>query len=250
MTGPIPLHIGARPGPLGGVRPTWLAAASAFLPLAVYLGGAALFGNALRSSFTDGLVLRAEAALLAGVPALLAIALLERRAGRDGLASVGLREPFAGSLLRGLGLYAVAFPLLALASMLVPKGSPPADEPLFFEFLYPTNSVGLRLFFWAVGISAFVVGIPLLEEVLFRGWLQGIVGARVGPWVAIPAGAGIWTLGHAPADRPAILLLGLLLGFLYRRTGRLGACVGVHALHNALALFFVPAPGWFEWTGA
>ncbi len=249
MTGPIPLFIGARPRPLGGVRPTWLAAASAFLPLALYLGGAAILGNALRSSFTDGLVLRAEATLLAGVPALLAIALLERRAGRDGLASVGLREPFAGSLLRGLGLYAVAFPLLALASMLVPKGSPPSEVALF-ELVPALEPVGLRIFFWAVGISAVVVGIPLLEEVLFRGWLQGVAGARVGPWVAIPAVAGIWTLGHAPADRPAILLLGLLLGFLYRRTGRLGACVGVHALHNALALFFFPAPGWFEWTGA
>ncbi|HKB15865.1 MAG TPA: hypothetical protein VKF62_07355, partial [Planctomycetota bacterium] len=93
MIGSIPLFIGARPRPLDGGRPRWLAAAPAILPLGLYLGGSALLANALRSSFTDGLVLRVEAALLAGVPALLAIALLERRAGRDGLASVGLRGP-------------------------------------------------------------------------------------------------------------------------------------------------------------
>ncbi|MGH7149798.1 MAG: lysostaphin resistance A-like protein [Planctomycetota bacterium] len=221
-------------------------AVAACIPLAVYLGGGALLREALRPFFTDGLSLQIWATLLAGVPALLSIAYLERRAGRDGLATVGLRGPFAGPLLRGLALYAVAFPLLALASALAARGpSSPGGEPLVLVPAF--EAVGFR----PVGLLALLVGVPLLEEILFRGWLQGAAAARVGPWLAIPGVAAIWTLGHAPADRPAILLLGLLLGFLYRRTGRLAACVGVHVLHNSVVTFLrLPTPGWFEWTGA
>lgn len=98
---------------------------------------------------------------------------------------------------------------------------------------------------WWLLAGAAVLGAPLVEEVMYRGLLQQ--SARrvgVGPiWSSILTG-GIFSLMHVPAlpaeNRIAglsgLLVLGIGLGLLRERTGRLDACILVHVIFNGFNL--------------
>jgi membrane protease YdiL (CAAX protease family) len=87
---------------------------------------------------------------------------------------------------------------------------------------------------------------PVLEELLFRGLvLRGLM-LRMGFWPAALVSSAVFGLLHATAaDASGLLVvvsitvLGLGLCVLARRTGRLGPGIGVHALHNAVAVLAV-----------
>lgn len=87
---------------------------------------------------------------------------------------------------------------------------------------------------------------PVLEELLFRGVvLRGLM-MRIGFWPAALLSSLVFGLLHATAfDASGLLVvgsvtvLGLGLCLLTRRTGRLGPGIGVHALHNAVAVLAV-----------
>lgn len=89
--------------------------------------------------------------------------------------------------------------------------------------------------------SVALVG-PVLEEVVFRGFvqggLQGLHGARIG----LVATAVLFGLVHVPDGSYLfipIAMLGLLLGWLRVRTGGLLAPIVVHVLHNAITVTIV-----------
>ena len=79
---------------------------------------------------------------------------------------------------------------------------------------------------------------PVAEELLFRAGVQGSLQTRISeasPWPVVLASV-IFALVHAnPAQMPAALLLGLLLGAAYRRTRSLAASVAIHIINNSLA---------------
>jgi membrane protease YdiL (CAAX protease family) len=97
-------------------------------------------------------------------------------------------------------------------------------------------------------IASAVILAPLGEECLFRGIIQTafkkIVPPRLGSmyhrWLAIAATAGIFGLMHAgtPQYVPALIVLGVLLGYLYERTGSLWVVIAVHLLFNAKSLLW------------
>ena len=97
---------------------------------------------------------------------------------------------------------------------------------------------------WLVAANA-VVGAPVIEELLYRGFLQQgfrIVGVAVAP--AILVTSGIFTLMHYPilpqesvvAAMSALFLLSITLGVIRERTGRLAPCMIAHGLFNAFNL--------------
>ncbi|KAA3607164.1 MAG: CPBP family intramembrane metalloprotease [Planctomycetota bacterium] len=93
-----------------------------------------------------------------------------------------------------------------------------------------------------IWMALLAVGVqPLVEEVLFRGYLQGALSRRAdfGARRALLFSTAAFTLGHDPAVWPPVFGLGLLFGWLYWQGGGLWATVAVHALHNGLALLFV-----------
>lgn len=87
---------------------------------------------------------------------------------------------------------------------------------------------------------------PIFEEALFRGAIQGFcVAALTDParpqtrwprWGGIVIASLIFAGMHAPWSIPAIFVLGLGLGYLYERTGRLWPAIVMHALFNGIAL--------------
>jgi membrane protease YdiL (CAAX protease family) len=79
-----------------------------------------------------------------------------------------------------------------------------------------------------------VLVLPLLEELLFRAFLQPLLVQNLHDRPGIALTALLFALLHGTAAFLPILAFALLLGGLMHRTQRLAAVWGVHALHNAL----------------
>jgi membrane protease YdiL (CAAX protease family) len=100
---------------------------------------------------------------------------------------------------------------------------------------------------WIVVVLVTVVGAPLIEEIFFRGLVQGAFTRRVGAAPAILITAIIFSVSHVTGEGVAAPLalfpMALLLSYLRYRTGRLATGMVAHATFNALVLllFLVPA---------
>lgn len=82
----------------------------------------------------------------------------------------------------------------------------------------------------AIGIVA-----PLAEEVVFRGAILRSLLVRFRPWTAIAISALIFSIIHFnPAQMPHAFLAGLLLGWLYWRTGSIVPGIVYHWINNSV----------------
>lgn len=84
---------------------------------------------------------------------------------------------------------------------------------------------------------ALAVWTPIAEETFFRGFiLRGLANRwRLTP--ALIVSAAVFAALHlAPALLLPVFVTGLLLGFLYHRTGSLWPCIAVHAAQNLVAV--------------
>ncbi len=99
------------------------------------------------------------------------------------------------------------------------------------------NAHGLWL---AALVLVVVVGAPLVEELVYRGLLQGAVTRRFGAIVGVVAVAAWFALVHfRPVEYPGLLLFGLVLGGCALRTRRLGLGIVTHMAFNAAGLIMV-----------
>lgn len=78
---------------------------------------------------------------------------------------------------------------------------------------------------------------PLAEEVVFRGAILRVLLKRFNfHWVAIAISALLFALAHLnPAQMPHAFLIGLILGWLYYRTGSILPGVVLHWTNNTVA---------------
>lgn len=98
-----------------------------------------------------------------------------------------------------------------------------------------------------VGVLTVTLFVPLCEEVVFRAGLLGyLLRSGFRPCYAISLSAVVFALVHGnPAQLPAALLFGGLLGWLYWRSDCLWPSFVVHAVNNGLAvlsMWLVPSP--------
>ncbi len=199
------------------------------------------------------------AANLAGVAALLFIALPDRRIQRRGehwqtyglpwwgLADARTWRAWGRGLAIGAGVCAVVFPLFFVVFLgwayLLPH-LPPGLARLLAPYSLPPH-LQLRLpsrFALLVANQLLVVALP--EELFYRGWMQTswAAGSRSRAVVLGAAlGAGflstqvLFALGHLvvlEVWRLGTFFPGLLFGWLRERTGNLAAPVVVHGLSN------------------
>jgi membrane protease YdiL (CAAX protease family) len=100
--------------------------------------------------------------------------------------------------------------------------------------------------------TSLVVG--LREELAYRAVLQGFLRQRSGPWAALIVSNVAFVAYHygvepfEPAYVLQLLFVGLILGFVYEKSGSLGLVVMLHAAYDALWCYapFVrqPLPYW------
>jgi membrane protease YdiL (CAAX protease family) len=132
------------------------------------------------------------------------------------------------------GVALVVPPLLALAAMLnllVPYTHPVVE---FLAARRDATAVGL-----VVGTA--VLAAPVAEEFFFRrvlqGWLEKLLPDADGG-LAITISAAAFALAHQGQGLAFVPLfpLGLVLGFIARRTGSIVPCILLHALFNAVSV--------------
>ena len=88
-------------------------------------------------------------------------------------------------------------------------------------------------------LGAFTISVlaPLLEEVMFRGAIQGYIMRRVrSPWLAIVIASLVFGIFHLnPVQVVYATMLGIIFGWMYYRTGSLMSVIVGHVLNNTIA---------------
>lgn len=203
------------------------------LQAAVFAVDAQTGGTAWREVPLRRLVLGISPTVLA----VAVIAVLARLRGRDPGQTLGLAsaEP-TKDMGRGLLLYLAAYPavlgsivlwmqLLRMTGVEVP----PQEAAQLVLARRPWFEV-------AASVTVAVLVAPLLEEMVFRGFLLPATARWTGPLGAVLLTAALFGLLHGGFYAGPIFALGALLGWAYWRTGRLWVAVGLHSAHNVVAL--------------
>lgn len=101
-------------------------------------------------------------------------------------------------------------------------------------------------FDFALAVLILLIIAPIVEEMLFRGFLLQTFLAKSKPWVASLATALMFAVVHFEFQSIAIIIfLGLVLNWIFMRTKSLWPCIGFHMLNNALAFLLE----WLIWSG-
>jgi uncharacterized protein len=165
------------------------------------------------------------------------IALLSWRLSRDGRAEqLGLthfgRLPLWQALAWALLLIAASFAFNWLYSTYVIPGIDMQKEITELLKKIPRTPLNIALGFAAVAVIA-----PLVEELLFRGYLQTALAHRLPPLAAVALSALAFALVHMQLYAlPALWILGCAFGYLYYKTGSLRFNIVLHMINNGLAL--------------
>ena len=79
---------------------------------------------------------------------------------------------------------------------------------------------------------------PVAEELLFRGVVMGAARTHMSDVGAMLLQAVVFAVLHGTGDRMyAMFALGIMLAFVFDRTGNIWACIAIHAAYNTLATF-------------
>jgi len=198
-----------------------LAPFALFTLLAGLLGEQGIFASLLLNELVF--------ALTAG----LVVALAAPRA--QGLASLGLGSPVPRRAFLAAPLVFVPWFFVAMALgfawVRICRARGWAEEQ---ETLLQVLSLGGPELPAAIAI-AILIG-PLLEELLFRGFLQSALAQSLGERGALVATSAVFAALHGVAGLPILFSLSLFLGWLQLRTRCLWIPWSAHALNNAVTL--------------
>lgn len=143
---------------------------------------------------------------------------------------LGLRR-FA--VLRGLGLafaaYGAFFAFLVVYGLIVQ----PDPQQIIEDIQAEDETAKL------VALGALVVlAAPFSEELFFRGFLFGGLRGRMPLWPAAVVSGLVFGLVHLPGGPlqvPPLAVFGVLLAWLYERSGSLGPPIFMHMIQNAIS---------------
>lgn len=115
----------------------------------------------------------------------------------------------------------------SLSSLIQSAASAAAGQPVSSAGTLPEGTPARIIYFLATCIFA-----PVLEEILFRGGVQGLL-RRFGPRISILATTIIFTLCHAVLwDLPSVFILSLTLCYIAQINRSIGACILLHFANN------------------
>ena len=100
------------------------------------------------------------------------------------------------------------------------------------ELVDRANGIGVPLL-----IVMVVVAAPLVEELVYRGLLQGALVRRIGRLSGLVVAAAFFALIHfRPVEYPGLFVAGLVFGACALVAGRLGPAIAAHIGFNAIGL--------------
>lgn len=160
-----------------------------------------------------------------------------RRGGRPGEV-LALQQPVPGGAV-GYLTSALLFCALALAAGFAISLVWPHDSLADLKLYLPL----IRSEWWWLLVVVAVVGAPIAEEILFRGFIVSFLArSRLGFAGAAVISSALWTAMHAGYSAQGltlIFLLGLILSAILWRTGSLRAPIFCHAVYNAGSMAFL-----------
>ncbi|MCK4235653.1 MAG: CPBP family intramembrane metalloprotease [Candidatus Krumholzibacteria bacterium] len=128
--------------------------------------------------------------------------------------------------------FSAILPVDTLSGLLERKWPPDVD---YISFLLSIKPKGL-LAFIAVAVGTVVIA-PLSEELIFRGFIQRIFQRNMRGVLAVVLAGLIFGVCHfVPSVIPGVAFLGILLGYLFLRTGNLIYPVIAHGGYNLVSL--------------
>jgi membrane protease YdiL (CAAX protease family) len=199
-------------------------------PLALYIGLVAMWLGAQAPVPTRVALILGHAALLA--PFLLSAAAFRLSPGDAfGLRAVTARGAIL-SVVCGAALWVGSAGLLELQYSVWPA---PPEVLEFFQKLHAKLDLWPP---WSGALSLFAIAVwpAVVEEIAFRGALQGALRRWTGDIVAVAVSAALFALIHIPPGGyrvPFTLALGAALGALRVRTGSIVPGIVAHAVLNA-----------------
>ncbi len=99
------------------------------------------------------------------------------------------------------------------------------------------NAIPGSAIYFAAKILAIGIFAGVLEEIIFRGFLQNSLKKYMSPIAAIIVAAVIFGAIHfQPLAFPGLALMGAVFGYIYHRTGSLYTNIALHAVNNAMAV--------------
>ncbi len=140
----------------------------------------------------------------------------------------------------GLKYYLIVLPVIIASGFIVDFilrafGIEPAQQDIINNIL-SEDSLGVLAFMVFFGMLA----APIVEELLFRGFLQSAVRINCGKLQTLLISGFVFALVHWNAHVfLQIFVLGLLLAYLFEKTGSLVAPITVHICHNTTTLAFL-----------
>lgn len=163
------------------------------------------------------------------------------------LAVITRRSPDLGFRLRmtdplwGLAGTFAALPVVLLianvAGILAAMITGETPDPLAHETLrLMADNLGST--WWWVTLISVVVGAPVAEELLYRGFLQSsLVALTRSRWLAIGVTSVVFAFVHVGAADaralPGLFALSIALGIAFERKARIGVPIAMHAIFNA-----------------
>jgi membrane protease YdiL (CAAX protease family) len=152
----------------------------------------------------------------------------EDRRDRSRLHPLGAQWPWA--IVSALAVSAVLVALLSVYARLVPV--PPDADTTVTEYLKTP-------FGWLPFLVLTACVSPLVDEVVFRGWIQGRLSAEFGPEAAIINAAALFAIANLRAwSVPYLFLLGLASGYTVYVTRSVWSGVLMNAAFNG-ALYLI-----------
>lgn len=126
---------------------------------------------------------------------------------------------------------------LAAVGAIIPSAALQEFMPALPDYLGDTFRAIMGHHFGYITLCLLV---PLVEEVVFRGAiLRTLLRAFGNRWAAILVSAVLFAVVHLnPAQMPHAFLVGLLLGWMYSRTGSILPGVAVHWVNNTVVYAF------------
>lgn len=153
------------------------------------------------------------------------------------------------NFLFGSAAWFVSYPFVIIISQLVALGTilflhrePVHHDQVAVKYLKETMSSPYLLI---VTVLLIILIVPILEEILFRGFLQSWLKQVLSLPYAIAATSLIFSLFHFSTSQGwdnvdlilSLFVLSCFLGFLRERQKSLWASIGLHATFNAITVF-------------
>ena len=202
------------------------------------------FGMPVNEFFgTDGLSLQfMQAVMISMFPSMLLLCLLSWGLVQRGLPGKQGRLPFAwpklgiGGWLITIIAFLVIVSLLVMGLFVATNADPATSKGVVERSLQQLSADKFR---FALALPGVILGAPVAEELLFRGFLfAALVPTRLGKVGTVFISAALWAFAHAgPAPWVAvagIFIIGLALGVILLRFGTLWVTIVLHALWNGV----------------